>query len=75
MGKHKSGGKSATAKSRDKKARKARKVAGLTPKKKCCKSSPRCLRCPVVVHRMQKAATHDPSDKKLVKALKKARAA
>ncbi|MGV9825259.1 MULTISPECIES: hypothetical protein [unclassified Gordonia (in: high G+C Gram-positive bacteria)] len=52
-----------------------RKVAGLTPKKKCCRSSTRCVRCPVVINRMSKLDTSQLSKKKLSKALKKARAA
>ena len=33
---------------------KAKKFAALQPKKKCCKSQPRCLRCPVVLMRVDK---------------------
>ncbi|MFT4125782.1 MAG: hypothetical protein QM662_06075 [Gordonia sp. (in: high G+C Gram-positive bacteria)] len=51
------------------------KVRNLTPKKKCCKSRTRCVRCPVVIHRMGKLDTRDMSKKDLVKALKKARSA
>ncbi len=51
------------------------KVSGLKPKKKCCRSSTRCVRCPVVINRMSKLDTGDMSKKKLSKALKKARAA
>lgn len=47
----------------------------LKPKKKCCKSSKRCVRCPVVIHRMRKLDTSEMSKKELNKALKKARAA
>ncbi|SED42936.1 hypothetical protein SAMN04490240_3896 [Rhodococcus pyridinivorans] len=32
---------------------KASKVAGLKPKKKCCRKKTRCLKCPVVVMRMK----------------------
>ena len=46
----------------------------MTPKKKCCRSSKRCVRCPVVVNRMRKLDTSDMSRKQLGKALKKARA-
>jgi hypothetical protein len=42
-------------------------------KKKCCRSSTRCLRCPVVIHKMQKFADQGMSDKELTKALKKVR--
>lgn len=51
------------------------KVCSLKPKKKCCKSSKRCVRCPVVIHRMRKLDTSGMSKKELNKALKKARAA
>ncbi|WP_169798197.1 hypothetical protein [Gordonia desulfuricans] len=54
---------------------KPEKVRDLKPKKKCCRSSTRCLRCPVVIHRMQKVDTKHLSKKELGKALKKARAA
>ncbi|ATD71681.1 MULTISPECIES: hypothetical protein [Gordonia] len=53
----------------------AAKVGSLKPKKKCCKSSTRCVRCPVVIHRMRKLDTSDMTKKELSKALKKARAA
>ncbi|MFC0314280.1 hypothetical protein ACFQNE_07425 [Gordonia phosphorivorans] len=49
------------------------KVAHLKPKKKCCKKSTRCLRCPVVVHRMGKLDLEHMSKKQARKALKKAR--
>ncbi|WP_165943034.1 hypothetical protein [Gordonia zhaorongruii] len=51
------------------------KVAKLKPKKKCCRKSTRCLRCPVVVHRMSKIDCDSMSKKKATKELKKARAA
>ena len=51
------------------------KVAQLKPKKKCCKKSTRCLRCPVVIHRMKKIDCEHLSKKDANKALKKARAA
>ncbi|MGB3303813.1 hypothetical protein [Gordonia sp. (in: high G+C Gram-positive bacteria)] len=51
------------------------KVAQLKPKKKCCKKSTRCLRCPVVIHRMGKLDCNHMSKKQANKALKKARAA
>ncbi|ETZ88419.1 hypothetical protein L829_1978 [Mycobacteroides abscessus MAB_030201_1075] len=53
---------------------KASKVARLKPKKKCCKSKPRCTKCPVVVHKMQKAEHHGLSEKELKKVLHRARA-
>lgn len=49
------------------------KVARLKPKKKCCKKRTRCLRCPVVVHKMGKLDLADMSKKDARKALKKAR--
>lgn len=30
------------------------KLAAMTPKKKCCKSGIRCLRCPVVLHKLNR---------------------
>jgi hypothetical protein len=51
------------------------KVRDLTPKKKCCRSKTRCVRCPVVIHRMAKLDIAGMSKKDLNKALKKARAA
>jgi hypothetical protein len=44
-------------------------------KKKCCKSKPRCKKCPVVASRLAKAGAHDLTGKQLQKALKSARAA
>jgi hypothetical protein len=54
--------------------KKAADVCGMKPKKKCCRSSTRCMRCPVVIHKMQKFADQGMSDKELNKALKKVRA-
>ncbi len=51
------------------------KLNSTKPKKKCCKSSTRCMRCPVVLHRLQKADADQMSKKQFTKALKKARAA
>ena len=51
------------------------RVASMKPKKKCCRSSTRCLRCPVVIHRMGKLDCDSMSKKQAAKALKKARAA
>ncbi|WP_169515231.1 hypothetical protein [Gordonia shandongensis] len=51
------------------------KVARLRPKKKCCQKSTRCLRCPVVIHRMKKIDCDGMTEKQARKALKKARAA
>ncbi len=49
------------------------KVARLKPKKKCCKKRTRCLRCPVVVHKMQKLDFDAMSKKEARKALEAAR--
>lgn len=54
---------------------KAKQVSSLKPKKKCCRSKKRCLKCPVVIMRMKKCETAGVSGKDLQKALKKARAA
>lgn len=51
------------------------KVRDLKPKKKCCRSKTRCVRCPVVIRRMNELDPHGLSKKDLAKALKKARAA
>lgn len=45
------------------------------PKKKCCKSSPRCMRCPVVLKKLGAMDTAELDDKALKKALKNIRAA
>ncbi|MDY6808720.1 hypothetical protein [Gordonia mangrovi] len=50
-------------------------IAELKPKRKCCRKSTRCVRCPVVIHRMRKLDGTQMSKKQLTKALKKARAA
>jgi len=42
-------------------------------KKHCCRSAPRCTGCPVVVMRLQRLDSTGMSDKKLAKAVKKAR--
>lgn len=49
------------------------KVARLKPKKKCCKKSTRCLKCPVVVHKMQKLDFDSMTKKQARKALEAAR--
>ena len=54
---------------------KAKKVARLKPKKKCCRSKTRCMKCPVVIMRMKKAENEGLTGKHLQKALKRARAA
>jgi hypothetical protein len=60
----------------------AKKLKLVKPKKRCCKSAPRCKRCPVVCKRLMKAglATKRPNGHYVVdlgvgkKALKAARA-
>jgi hypothetical protein len=52
---------------------KAKKVASLKPKKKCCRSKKRCLKCPVVIMRMKKLENEGVTGKDLKKALAKAR--
>lgn len=54
---------------------KAGKVSGLKPKKKCCRSKKRCLKCPVVIMRMKKAEDEGLKGKDLARVLKKSRAA
>ncbi|AEF41816.1 MULTISPECIES: hypothetical protein [Hoyosella] len=54
---------------------KASKVSSLKPKKKCCRSKTRCLRCPYVVAKMKKYEAAGVSGGELKKCLKKARAA
>ena len=49
------------------------KLADLTPKKKCCRSKPRCKRCPVVVHQVRKAERNGIRGKDLTKVFKRAR--
>ncbi|MHA4848718.1 hypothetical protein L1080_004120 [Rhodococcus sp. MSC1_016] len=52
---------------------KATEVSGLKPKKKCCRSKKRCLKCPVVIMRMRKLENEGASKKELKKGLVKAR--
>ncbi|NKY49020.1 hypothetical protein [Nocardia vermiculata] len=54
---------------------KAKQVAQLKPKKKCCRKNKRCLKCPVVVAKMRKCQAAGIKGKDLKKALKRARAA
>ncbi|HZZ46282.1 MAG TPA: hypothetical protein VFE65_05310 [Pseudonocardia sp.] len=44
-------------------------------KKKCCRSRPRCRKCPVVALRLRKAGAQELTGKDLKRALKRARAA
>lgn len=53
----------------------SKKLGKLKPKKKCCRKDVRCMRCPVVVHRLRKLDVDNMKSKKLNKAIKKARAA
>lgn len=53
---------------------KAKKVSSLKPKKKCCRSKTRCVKCPVVIMRMKKLENEGVTGKDLKKGLKKARA-
>lgn len=39
---------------KDKKAQKLHKLANAKPKAKCCRSKTRCLKCPVVIHKLQR---------------------
>ncbi|WP_227980143.1 hypothetical protein [Nocardia spumae] len=54
---------------------KAKEVAHLKPKKKCCRKKTRCLKCPFVVAKMKKCEAAGVKGKELKKALKHARAA
>ncbi|AHH21239.1 hypothetical protein NONO_c64690 [Nocardia nova SH22a] len=53
---------------------KAKEVAHLKPKKKCCRKKTRCLKCPFVVAKMRKHQAAGVKGKDLKKALKQARA-
>jgi hypothetical protein len=52
---------------------KSSKLAELKPKKKCCRSKPRCKRCPVVVHKVRKAQLSGIRGRELEKVFKRAR--
>lgn len=39
------------------------KLATMTPKKKCCKSGTRCLRCPVVLHKLNREIKNGEVDR------------
>ncbi len=56
-------------------SREAQKLAGVKPKKKCCRSKPRCKRCPLVVHKVHKAELNGIRGKELEKVFKRARKA
>jgi hypothetical protein len=49
------------------------KLAKFEPKKKCCRSKPRCKRCPVVLHKVRKAEHSGIRGKELEKVFKRAR--
>ena len=51
------------------------KLADLKPKKKCCRSKPRCKRCPLVVQKVQKAEHMGIRGKELDKIYRRARKA
>ncbi len=51
------------------------KYAGLKPKKKCCRSKPRCKKCPLVLHKVHKAELMGLRGKELEKVYKRARKA
>ena len=51
------------------------KFATAKPKKKCCRSKPRCKRCPLVVNKVHKAQLNGISGKDLEKVFKRARKA
>lgn len=39
------------------------KLATMAPKKKCCKSGTRCLRCPVVLHKLNREIKNGEVDR------------
>lgn len=54
---------------------KIEKLASAKPKKKCCRSKPRCKRCPLVLHKVHKAELLGLRGKELEKVYKRARKA
>ncbi|MCS4489965.1 hypothetical protein N7326_04705 [Corynebacterium sp. ES2794-CONJ1] len=48
-------------------------IAKGSPKKKCCRSHPRCKKCPTVMHRLRRAGALKLDDNALKAALVKAR--
>ena len=62
-------------KTRDSRHLKSHKFAGLKAKKKCCRSKPRCKRCPLVLNKVHKAETMGIRGKDLEKVFKRARKA
>lgn len=64
---------SLNTKTRDARHLKPSKLAELKAKKKCCRSKPRCKRCPVVLHQVRKAELNGKRGKELTKVFKRAR--
>jgi hypothetical protein len=54
---------------------KSTKYAKTKPKTKCCRSTPRCKRCPLVLHKVRKAELNGIRGKQLEKVFKRARKA
>jgi hypothetical protein len=54
---------------------KSSKFGSLKPKKKCCRSKPRCKRCPLVLNKVHKAEILGIRGKELHKVYKRARKA
>jgi hypothetical protein len=52
---------------------KSSKLAGVKPKKKCCRSKPRCKRCPLVLSKVHEAELLGIHGKELDKVFKRAR--
>ena len=52
---------------------KARDFSAMKAKKKCCRSKPRCKRCPLVLHKVRKAELRGISGKDLDTVFKRAR--
>ncbi|UXA16851.1 hypothetical protein [Mycobacterium sp. SMC-4] len=52
---------------------KPNKLSDLKAKKKCCRSKPRCKRCPLVVSKVRKAELNGLRGKELAKVFKRAR--
>ena len=50
-----------------------KKLLSAKPKKKCCRSKPRCKKCPLVLHKVQKASHAGIRGKDLEKVYKLAR--
>lgn len=58
---------------KDKKKHQAANALGWKTKSKCCRSNPRCKKCPVVYHRLVKAQAFEGDAQELKKQLKLAR--